>query len=84
MLRDTIDELDGLIAELSQLRQTLCRAELADTVDNALWDAEAGLRRVAARADARAGTVRRAIELRLAEETRQDPDGDRPVDRRTA
>lgn len=77
LLRDTIDELDGLIAELSQLRQSLCRAELSGPgpVDNVLWDAEAGLRRVANRADVRAGTVRRAIELRLAEETRRiDPD----------
>lgn len=82
LLRDTIDELDGLIAELSQLRQSLCRAELAgpEPVDNVLWDAEAGLRRVAARAGVRAGTVHRAIELRLAEETRPVD----PEDRATA
>lgn len=78
LLRDTIDELDGLIVELSQLRQDLCRAELSGDADNALWDAEAALKRVARRADARAHTVRRAIDLRLAEDApSEDPDGRR-------
>jgi len=78
LLRDTIDELDGLIVELSQLRQSLCRAELSGSTDNALWDAEAELRRVAGRAEARAQTVRRAIELRLADDARRHgPDDDR-------
>ncbi|MCB0975823.1 MAG: hypothetical protein KDB02_00045 [Acidimicrobiales bacterium] len=80
LLRDTIDELDGLIVELVELRDSLTRAEQAESVDNALWDAEAALRRVARRADARAHTVRRAIELQLAEETHRDG----PNDLRTA
>ena len=62
-LRDSIDELDVLIAELAELRQQLCRAELAGSPDDVLWDAEAGLRHVARRAEARAKLVRRAIEL---------------------
>lgn len=64
-LRDTIDEVDALLSELSELRQTLCRAELAGAPDGALWDAEADLRHVAERADARARVLRRAIELRI-------------------
>lgn len=62
-LRDTIDEVDVLLAELADLRQTLCRAELAGTPEDVLWDAEVGLRHVARRAEARAKLVRRAIEL---------------------
>ncbi len=62
-LRDSIDEIDVLIAELSDLRQALCRAELAGSPEDALWDAEAALRHVARRSDARAKLVRRAIEL---------------------
>ncbi|CAN5687617.1 hypothetical protein BH10ACT1_BH10ACT1_01940 [soil metagenome] len=62
-LRDSIDEIDVLIAELSDLRQALCRAELSGSPEDALWDAEAGLRHVARRSEARARIVRRAIEL---------------------
>ncbi|MEO6627882.1 MAG: hypothetical protein ABIP03_04870 [Aquihabitans sp.] len=62
-LRDSIDELDVLIAELTDLRQSLCRAELSGNQDDALWDAEAGFRHVAQRGEARARVLRRAIEL---------------------
>ena len=62
-LRDSIDELDVLIAELTELRQTLCRAELAGTPEDALWDAEAGFRHVATRSESRSRLLRRAIEL---------------------
>lgn len=63
-LRDSIDELDVLITELSELRQALCRADLAGRpVDDALWDAEASLRHVARRSEGRARILRRAIEL---------------------
>lgn len=64
-LRDSIDELDVLIAELTDLRQSLCRAELAGTPEDALWDAEAGFRHLSRRADARARLLRRAIELEV-------------------
>jgi hypothetical protein len=63
MLRDSIDELDVLIAELTDLRQALCRAELSGTPDDALWDAEAAFRHLARRSTARAAVLRRAIEL---------------------
>ena len=62
-LRDTIDDLDVLIAELTELRQVLSHAELRGNPVNPLWDAEAGLRHTSDRAAARAATVRRAIEL---------------------
>lgn len=62
-LRDSIDELDVLIAELTDLRQDLCRAELSGASEGALWDAEAGFRHVARRAEARTNLLRRAIEL---------------------
>ena len=62
-LRNSIDELDVLIAELTELRQQLCRAELAGDPESALWEAEAGLRHVSRRAEARAHIVGRAIEL---------------------
>ncbi len=62
-LRDPIDELDVLIAELTDLRQALCRAELAGSPDDALWDAEAGFRHLARRAEARAALLRRTIDL---------------------
>jgi len=62
-LRDSIDEIDVLIAELTDLRQALCRAELGGSPEDALWDAEAGLRHVARRSEARARLLRRAIEL---------------------
>jgi hypothetical protein len=63
ILRDTIDDLDVLVAELTELRQVLSHAELRGNPVNALWDAEAGLRHAAERSAARAATVRRAIEL---------------------
>jgi len=63
-LRDTIDEIDVLISELTDLRRTLDRAESRGAPQDALWDAEAGLRHLARRADARARLLRRAIELR--------------------
>lgn len=62
-LRDSIDELDVLIAELTDLRQALRRAEESGHAVDALWDAEAGFRHVARRGDARARILRRAIEL---------------------
>lgn len=62
-LRDSIDEIDVLISELSELRQALCRADLRGAPEDALWDAEAGLRHVARRAETRARVLRRAIEL---------------------
>ncbi len=63
MLQDSIDDLDGLIVELTELRQLLCRAEILGNPEDALWDVEVGLRHVAERADARSDTVRRAIDL---------------------
>ncbi|MBI2710385.1 MAG: hypothetical protein HYX34_11925 [Actinobacteria bacterium] len=63
MLRDSIDELDVLIAELTGLRQELSLADLRGMEEDALWDVEAGLRHLARRAEARATVVRRAIEL---------------------
>ena len=63
MLRDSIDDLDVLIAELTELRQQLSHADLLCHDEDALWTVEAGLRQVASRAEARAATVRRAIEL---------------------
>ncbi len=62
-LRNSIDELDVLIAEMTDLRQQLCRAELSGDPERALWDAEVGLRHLARRADARAKVLGRAIEL---------------------
>ncbi len=62
-LRDSIDELDVLIVELTELRHALCRAELAGTPEDALWDAEARFRHLAERSGARARVLRRAIEL---------------------
>lgn len=62
-LRDSIDDLDVLIAELTELRQELSHADLRGNPEDALWSVEAGLRHAAARADARARVVRRAIDL---------------------
>ena len=62
-LRDSIDEIDVLIVELTQLRQAMCLAELSGSPERALWDAEASLRHIARRADDRARLVRRAIDL---------------------
>ena len=72
MLRDSIDDVDALIGELTDLRQRLSQADLALTAgertgdtraEDALWDAENRLRGVAERAAWRARMVRRAIEL---------------------
>lgn len=63
MLQDSIDDLDGLIVELTELRQQLCRAEIRGNPEDALWDVELGLRHVAERAEARSATVNRAIHL---------------------
>ena len=72
MLRDSIDDVDALIQELTGLRQRLSQADLAlasgaetggSRAEDALWDAENRLRGVAERAAWRARTVRRAIEL---------------------
>ena len=62
-LRDSIDDLDVLIAELTELRQHLSLAELRGVADDGLWEAEAGLRHAADRAEQRAASLRRAIEL---------------------
>ena len=63
LLRDSIDDLDVLIAELTELRQELSHADLLGNDEDGLWSVEAGLRNVAARAEARARIVRRAIDL---------------------
>jgi hypothetical protein len=63
-LRDSIDDLDVLIADLTELRQRLSHAELRGVPEDALWEAEAGLRHAADRAERRAHVLRRAIELR--------------------
>ncbi len=83
-LRDSIDDLDVLIVELSELRQALCRADLAGSPEDALWDAEATLRHVGRRAEVRARVLRRAIDL--GREGRTQDDEARPVvaDRRSA
>lgn len=70
-IRESIDELDVLIADLSELRQTLRRAELTGMVDDALWDAEANLRHVSRRTGERARLLRRAIELNTGTDGRQ-------------
>ena len=62
-LRDSVDELDALISELGGLRATLDRADGSARGEAALWEAEAGLRHVARRAESRARLLRRAIEL---------------------
>jgi len=67
-LRDTIDELDALVGELSRLRQQLCLAELRGSDTAVVWEAEAELQRLARRADRRARLLRRAIELDLADD----------------
>lgn len=59
----SIDDLDGLIAELTEVRQRLSLAELRGVPEDALWEAETSLRHAAERASRRADLVRRAIEL---------------------
>ena len=72
MLRDSIDDVDALIDELTGLRQRLSQADRALSAgaragdaraEDALWDAENRLRGVAERAAWRARIVRRAIQL---------------------
>jgi hypothetical protein len=65
-LRESIDELDVLIAEMTELRQQLCVAELdgdRERAEQALWATEVGLGDLARRAGRRARIVHRAIEL---------------------
>lgn len=63
ILRESIDDLDVLIAELTELRQALSLADLHGNPSTALWDVESGLRHAARRATRRADVVRRAIAL---------------------
>lgn len=63
ILQDSIDDLDGLIVELTELRQQLCRADLQGNPEDVLWEVDLGLRHVAEQAGARSATVRRAIHL---------------------
>ncbi|CAN5778265.1 hypothetical protein BH24ACT3_BH24ACT3_13730 [soil metagenome] len=69
-LRESIDDLDVLIAELTELRQQLSLADRRGNPESTLWEVEAGLRHVAQRSGARAAMVRRAVEL-LATEGRR-------------
>ena len=62
-LRASIDDLDALIEELGELRQHVRHADLLGNDEAALWDAEAGLRHLAERANRRAEALRRAIEV---------------------
>lgn len=63
ILRASIDDLDSLISELTDLRQALSVADLRGNPEDALWDAEARLRHVSDRAKTRATIVRRAIDV---------------------
>ena len=63
MLRDTIDDLDSVIAELADLRQALIVAEQEPHPADVLWDIEYALLRASARAAHRADSVHRVIEL---------------------
>jgi len=65
-LRDSIDDLDALIRQLTELRQDLSLAALRGNDIDALWDVEAGLRHLAQRATTRADMVALAIELQRA------------------
>jgi len=78
-LRDSIDDLDVLIAELTELRQDLSHADLRGNPEDALWSVEAGLRHAASRAEARAAVVRRAIDL-MNRDRRRTADESRPQD----
>lgn len=59
----SIDDLDGLIAELTEVRQRLSHADLRGLPEDALWEAETTLRHLASRAAWRADAVRRTIDL---------------------
>ena len=56
------EELDGLIAELTELRDRLARPDLVGDED-ALWELEVALRHLSTRAEARADLLRRQIDL---------------------
>jgi hypothetical protein len=73
-LRASIDDLDVLIVELTELRQALSVADLHGNPDDALWDAEARLRHVAERATTRANIVRRAIDVLARERDHPTPE----------
>jgi len=62
-LRASIDDIDQLIVELTELRQQLSVADLRGNPADSLWEAEARLRHVSERAATRAAIVRRAIEV---------------------
>ncbi len=70
MLRESIDDLDALIAELTQLRQEMSHADLVGNYDDALWAVEAGLDHAAQRAQVRARVVRCAIDIARADSRR--------------
>ncbi len=59
----SIDDLDALIAALTDARQALSMAELRGNPADALWEVEAKLRHIAERANMRAAIVRRAIDV---------------------
>ena len=62
MLQSSIDDLDALIVELSEVRERLARTgEQPDP--EVLWQAETSLRHLGERATRRAVVLRRAIEV---------------------
>lgn len=63
ILRESIDDLDVLITELTELRRELSLADLHGNRTDVLCEVEAGLRHAANRAAGRADVVRRAIAL---------------------
>jgi hypothetical protein len=58
----TLDEMDGLLTELADVRVRLARPG-ADADEDTLWELEVALRHLAARAEARADLLRRQIDL---------------------
>lgn len=58
-----VDDLESLAKELNRLAAVVDRAE-AGEADDALWEAELGLRHVSRRAELRADDLRRVIERR--------------------
>ncbi|MGK2949660.1 MAG: hypothetical protein ACSLFP_13895 [Acidimicrobiales bacterium] len=61
-LTAAIDELDGLVAELSELGQRLRSPGMAGDEDG-LWELEVALRHLGGRAEARADLLQRQIDL---------------------
>jgi hypothetical protein len=61
-----VDELDAMVAELTQLRWELARPGVEDDED-ALWELEVALQHLSQRAAFRANLLRRQIELINAE-----------------